>query len=105
MKIIKTRDAHKEFIDFLKSKKHSSATVLAYGKDIDQLTSFLEELEKRVPYRDIWICGGARTFEHFMPFVQRMYISRIPWSGQADRFFPAFAGLKRSDHGVYKTTG
>ncbi len=46
MKIVKTRDAHKEFIDFLKSKKHSSATVLAYGKDIDQLTSFLEELEK-----------------------------------------------------------
>ena len=31
---------------FLKSKKHSSATVLAYGKDIEQLTSFLEELEK-----------------------------------------------------------
>lgn len=47
MKIIKTRDAHKEFIDFLKTKKHSSATVLAYGKDIDQLTSFLEELDKQ----------------------------------------------------------
>lgn len=46
MKIIKIRDAHKEFIDFLKSKKHSSATVLAYGKDVDQLASFLEELEK-----------------------------------------------------------
>src|SRR5436190_7169580 len=46
MKIIKTRDAHKEFLEFLKGKKHSSATVLAYGKDIDQLTSFLEELEK-----------------------------------------------------------
>ncbi len=40
------RDAHQEFIDFLKGKKHSSATILAYGKDIDQLASFLEELEK-----------------------------------------------------------
>jgi site-specific recombinase XerD len=47
MKPIKTRDAHREFIEFLKSKKHSSATVLAYGKDIDQLTSFLEELDKQ----------------------------------------------------------
>lgn len=47
MKTIKTRDAHKEFIDFLKGKKHSSATVLAYGKDIDQLISFLEELDKQ----------------------------------------------------------
>jgi site-specific recombinase XerD len=47
MKIIQIRDAHKEFIDFLKGKKHSAATVLAYGKDIEQLASFLEELEKQ----------------------------------------------------------
>ncbi len=47
MNIIKVRDAHQQFLDFLKSKKHSSATILAYGKDIDQLTSFLEELEKQ----------------------------------------------------------
>src|SRR5580700_2999460 len=47
MKPIKVRDAHKEFIDFLRSKKHSSATILAYGKDIEQLTAFLEELEKQ----------------------------------------------------------
>ncbi|HVF69725.1 MAG TPA: tyrosine-type recombinase/integrase [Xanthomonadales bacterium] len=47
MNIIKVRDAHQQFLDFLKGKKHSSATILAYGKDIDQLTSFLEELEKQ----------------------------------------------------------
>src|SRR5215210_1100668 len=46
MKIIKVKDAHQEFVDFLRGKKHSSATVLAYGKDIDQLTAFLSELEK-----------------------------------------------------------
>src|SRR6266513_1467053 len=46
MKPVKITDAHKEFVDFLRGKKHSSATVLAYGKDIDQLTAFLEELEK-----------------------------------------------------------
>ncbi len=46
MKVIKVKDAHQEFVNFLRGKKHSSATVLAYGKDIDQLTSFLEELEK-----------------------------------------------------------
>lgn len=43
----KIRDAHKLFLDFLKSKKHSTATVLAYGKDIDQLASFLEEINKQ----------------------------------------------------------
>jgi site-specific recombinase XerD len=46
MKIIKVKDAHQEFVDFLRGKKHSSATVLAYGKDIDQLTAFLGELDK-----------------------------------------------------------
>ncbi len=46
MKPIKVRDAHKEFVAFLKGKKHSSATILAYGKDIDQLATFLEELNR-----------------------------------------------------------
>jgi len=46
MKPSKIREAHKEFVDFLKGKKHSTATILAYGKDIDQLASFLEELDK-----------------------------------------------------------
>lgn len=39
-------EAHKEFIDHLKSRKRSSATVLAYGKDIEQLVEFLGELQK-----------------------------------------------------------
>lgn len=43
---VKLRDAHHKFQDFLKSKNRASATILAYGKDIDQLMSFLEELKK-----------------------------------------------------------
>ena len=46
MKTISIRDAHKAFTEFLKAKKHSNATILAYGKDIDQLAVFLKELEK-----------------------------------------------------------
>lgn len=42
----KIRDAYNQFQDFLKSKKRASATILAYGKDIDQLLTFLEELKK-----------------------------------------------------------
>jgi len=45
MKTIKITDAHKEFINFLRGKR-SSATVLAYGKDIDQLRRFLEEWKR-----------------------------------------------------------
>lgn len=46
MKTIKLRNAHEEFKNFLKDKKHSSSTIIAYGKDIDQLVSFLETLKK-----------------------------------------------------------
>lgn len=46
MKAIKLRDAHKAFTDFLKEKQHSTSTIVAYGKDIDQLVSFLESLPK-----------------------------------------------------------
>ena len=43
---VKVQDAKEKFCDFLKSKNKASATILAYGKDIDQLISFLEELKK-----------------------------------------------------------
>jgi integrase/recombinase XerD len=43
---VRIRDAHGKFNDFLKGKKRASATILAYGKDIDQLITFLEELKK-----------------------------------------------------------
>lgn len=46
MKPVKLRDAHEEFKKYLKDKKHSNSTVIAYGKDIDQLVSFLQTLRK-----------------------------------------------------------
>src|SRR5436309_1450644 len=43
---VKLRNAHKNFEEFLKSNKKATATILAYGKDIDQLITFLEDLKK-----------------------------------------------------------
>lgn len=43
------RDAHQQFIGHLKGKSRASATILAYGKDIDQLVSYLEKLGKTDP--------------------------------------------------------
>jgi integrase/recombinase XerD len=43
---IKVREAKNKFEDYLRGKNKASATVLAYGKDIDQLVSFLEELKR-----------------------------------------------------------
>ncbi len=42
----KLEQAHQEFIDHLKKRGRASATVLAYGKDIEQLITFLKDLQK-----------------------------------------------------------
>lgn len=44
--MIPVHEAHNKFIDHLKTQGRSSATVLAYGKDIEQLKNFLSELER-----------------------------------------------------------
>lgn len=44
--MVKLTKAHQEFIDHLKTRGRASATILAYGKDIDQLIKFLEDIEK-----------------------------------------------------------
>ena len=43
------RDAHQQFIAHLQSKSRASATILAYGKDIDQLVTYLESVGKTDP--------------------------------------------------------
>lgn len=44
--MIELKEAHHKFIDFLKEKDRSQATILAYGKDIEQLIEFLNQLNK-----------------------------------------------------------
>src|SRR3989344_86477 len=46
MKAVNIRDAHSEFKKYLGENKRSASTIVAYGKDIEQLVSFLEELQK-----------------------------------------------------------
>lgn len=46
MKPVALGDAHQEFKNYLKTNQKSNSTVIAYGKDIDQLVSFLLELER-----------------------------------------------------------
>ena len=42
--MVTLNDAHKQFIEHLKGKSRASATILAYGKDIEQLVNFLQDL-------------------------------------------------------------
>lgn len=46
MKAVDIKDAHKEFKKYLSENKRSASTIVAYGKDIEQLVDFLKELSK-----------------------------------------------------------
>lgn len=39
--------SHLQFVEFLGSRKRARATIVAYGKDIDQLVSFLRDMGKK----------------------------------------------------------
>ncbi|MBI3485481.1 tyrosine-type recombinase/integrase [Candidatus Daviesbacteria bacterium] len=45
--MINLKDAHQQFVGHLKGKSRASATILAYGKDIDQLVAFLNQADKQ----------------------------------------------------------
>ncbi len=47
--MVNLRDVHQQFIGHLKGRGRASATILAYGKDIEQLVSYLIELGKADP--------------------------------------------------------
>ncbi len=44
--MITLKNAHEQFKSYLQGNKRSAATIVAYGKDIEQLVTFLGELEK-----------------------------------------------------------
>lgn len=45
----------------------------------------------RLSSKDIWICGGARVYHLFAPYVDWHHISVIPYDGPADTFMPPIA--------------
>ncbi len=59
--MVKIRDAHSKFVDHLRSQGRSSATILAYGKDIEQLADFLDDLKKSQVHE-----VGTKDLQSFM---------------------------------------
>ncbi len=47
--MVSLRDAHQQFIGHLKGKSRALATILAYGKDIQQLVDYLQSLNRIDP--------------------------------------------------------
>jgi len=54
--------------------------------DVDEAVATLEELGTEVGY----VLGGAAIYHLFQPHLDRMYLSRVPGSYEADSFYPEF---------------
>jgi len=68
---IRLRNAHEDFKNYLKDNNKSASTVVAYGKDIDQLVKFLEDLKRNhvheVTKEDIEAFLAKLTTEGYTP--------------------------------------
>ncbi|QQG43008.1 MAG: tyrosine-type recombinase/integrase [Candidatus Daviesbacteria bacterium] len=62
--MISLKDAHQQFIGHLQGRSSASATILAYGKDIDQLVSFLNSLGK--------VTVDEVSFEDLQAFMEKL---------------------------------
>lgn len=62
--MITLKDAHQQFIGHLKGKARSYATILAYGKDVDQLVEYLQGLGKMEP--------NQVTLEDLQSFMEKL---------------------------------
>lgn len=62
--MITLSDAHQQFIGHLKGKSRASATILAYGKDIEQLVNYLKSLDK--------ISSEEVTLEDLQAFMEKL---------------------------------
>lgn len=63
--MVSLKDAHQQFIGHLKGKSRASATILAYGKDIEQLVSYLQNQEKTDP--------ATVTDEDLRSFMEKLF--------------------------------
>lgn len=49
--------------------------------------------EYREKNEDLYICGGATIYRLALPYVDKMYISRIPGDYEGDTYFPDFSSM------------
>ncbi|MEO8581895.1 MAG: tyrosine-type recombinase/integrase [Patescibacteria group bacterium] len=86
-------DLHQKFLDFLRKQGRANATVLAYGKDIEQLLEFLKE-------REVQAIDTVSTdhIEEFKDSLKRLRYTPKSISRKINSIKTFFRFLKREDH-------
>lgn len=66
-------------------------------------TAFTEYARLNQPPGPVWIAGGRRTYQAFMPFVRRSYITHVDYDGPSDVFMPPLWGSASTNQGLEGT--
>lgn len=53
-----------------------------------QTPSYLREQADALGHEEVFIIGGAKIYERWIPYVDRFYIAHINYNGPADTYFP-----------------
>lgn len=66
--------------------KTHGRTLLTDGPDVT--AAWLNVVARRVGSHDVWIVGGAATYRKWIDRVDRLYVSRVDYDGDADAWMP-----------------
>lgn len=63
-----------------------------FPEEVETIDSIetIHQWEEEKPDEKFFIIGGGELYKQMLPFVKRMYITKIHHSFQGDTFFPAF---------------
>lgn len=86
--------AHKKFLDFLKEKGRASATILAYGKDIDQLIAFIGEKTQKTLIQEV----VQEDLESFLQELEKNGYTPKSVSRKINSIKTFFSFLRQQEH-------
>lgn len=68
---------------------------------VNSLSALKEEL-KKYPDLPIWVIGGSSVYELLLPYCEKVEVTRVETTGNADSFFP---DLDKDENFILSTRG
>ncbi|MEI8233035.1 MAG: dihydrofolate reductase, partial [bacterium] len=69
--------------------------VISRQGEIDSIEKAIELAKKSPGSEEIFVIGGGQIYDLAMPLVQRLYLTVVEKTAEADTFFPDYSDFKR----------
>jgi len=71
----------------LASRRFAGRAIHVWRRDVEP-AALLQSICISFPGKPIWIAGGRRTYEAFMPYARRAFVTLTDYTGNADTIMP-----------------